>query len=100
MKAKYGDKVAILSVVLPPDNQETVAKYKSVNKITVPILCDQGQMTISYMNARPGMAHIDVPHLFLIDQQGMIRNDFSYKEDARAVFEGPGLFVEIEKLLK
>src|ERR1700741_3934798 len=41
MKAKYGDKIEVLSVVLPPDNQSTIAKYKSVNKITVPILCDQ-----------------------------------------------------------
>ena len=57
-------------------------------------------MTISYMNARPGMGHIDVPHLFIIDQTGMIRNDFSYKEDAHAIFEGPGLFSEIDKLLK
>jgi thiol-disulfide isomerase/thioredoxin len=100
VKEKYGDKVEILSVVLPPDNQSTVAKYRAVNKITVPIVCDQGQMTISYMNARPGMGHIDVPHLFLIDQAGMIRNDFSYKEDARSVFEGPGLNLEIDKLLK
>jgi len=100
VKDKYGDKVGILSVVLPPDNQETVAKYRSVNKITVPIVCDQGQMTISYMNARPGMGHIDVPHLFVIDQHGMIRNDFGYKEDDRSVFEGPGLFAEIDKLLK
>ena len=100
VKEKYGDKVNILSVVLPPDNQATVAKYRTVNKITVPIVCDQGQMTISYMNARPGMGHIDVPHLFIIDQHGMIRNDFSYKEDARAIFEGPGLNAEIDKLLK
>jgi thiol-disulfide isomerase/thioredoxin len=100
VKEKYGDKVEVLSVVLPPDNQTTIAKYKFVNKITVPIVCDQGQMTISYMNARPGMGHIDVPHLFLIDQHGMIRNDFGYKEDARAVFEGPGLYPEIDKLLK
>jgi thiol-disulfide isomerase/thioredoxin len=100
VKEKYGDRVEILSVVLPPDNQSTVAKFKAVNKITVPIVCDQGQMTISYMNARPGMGHIDVPHLFLIDRNGMIRNDFSYKEDARAVFEGPGLNLEIDKLLK
>jgi hypothetical protein len=57
-------------------------------------------MTISYMNARPGTGQIDVPHLFVIDQHGMIRNDFGYKEDARAVFEGPELFVEIDKLLK
>lgn len=100
VKEKYGDKVAILSVVLPPDNQETITKYKLVNKITVPIVCDQGQMTISYMNAKPGMGHIDVPHLFLIDKQGTIRNDFSYKEDVRPVFEGSGLFGEIDKLLK
>jgi thiol-disulfide isomerase/thioredoxin len=100
VKEKYKDKVEVLSVVLPPDNQETIAKYRTVNKITVPIVCDQGQMTISYMNARPGMGHIDVPHLFLIDQHGMIRNDFGYKEDSRAVFEGPGLFPEIDKLLK
>jgi thiol-disulfide isomerase/thioredoxin len=100
VKEKYGDKVAVLSVVLPPDNQATIAKYRSVNKITVPIVCDQGQMTISYLNARPGMGHIDVPHLFIIDPKGMIRNDFGYKEDARSVFEGPGLTVEIDKLLK
>jgi peroxiredoxin len=100
VKDKYGDKVGILSVVLPGDNSGTVAKYKAVNKITVPIVCDQGQMTISYMNARPGMGHIDVPHLFVIDQQGMIRNDFRYEESTRPVFEGPGLFSEIDKLLK
>jgi len=100
VKEKYGDKIGILSVVLPPDNQDSVAKYRSVNKITVPIVCDQGQMTISYMNAKPGMGHIDVPHLFVIDQRGMIRNDFSYSADDRSVFEGPGLFAEIDKLLK
>ena len=33
-------------------------------------------------------------------QRGMIRNDFSYSNDDRSVFEGPGLFAEIEKLLK
>lgn len=101
VKDKYGDKLAILSVVLPPDNQVTIAKYKSVNKITVPIVCDMGQMTISYLKARPGMAHIDVPHLFVIDRQGMIRNDFTYDEkDTRSIFEGSGLFAEIDKLLK
>jgi peroxiredoxin len=101
VKSKYGDKVAILSVVVPPDNPSTVAKYKAVNKITTPIVFDMGQMTISYMNARPGMVHFDVPHLFVIDPQGMIRNDFGYDEQkTRSIFEGPGLFSEIDKLLK
>ena len=101
VKSRYGDKVAILEVVLPPDNQGTVAKYRSTNKVTVPIVCDMGQMTASYFNANPStMSHIDVPHLFVIDKQGMIRNDFSYEDKTRSVFEGPGLFPEIDKLLK
>jgi len=100
VKEKYGDSVGILSVVLPPDNQDTIAKYRSVHKVTIPIVCDMGQMTISYLNARPGMSHIDVPHLFLIDRQGMIRNDFAYEEKTRPIFEGSGLFAEIDKLLK
>jgi thiol-disulfide isomerase/thioredoxin len=100
VKDKYGDKVQILSVVLPPDNQETITKYRTVNKITVPIICDMGQMTISYLNARPGMRHVDVPHLFVIDKVGIIRNDYSYTDQDRAIFEGPGLYAEIDKLLK
>ena len=100
VKERYGDKVAVLSVVLPPDNQETVSKYIARNKITVPIVCDMGQMTISYLNAKPTQAHMDVPHLFIVDQTGIIRNDFEYDEKDHSVFEGPGLFAEIDRLLK
>jgi hypothetical protein len=58
-------------------------------------------MTASYFNATPStMSQISVPHLFLIDKQGMIRNDFAYEESTLAVFEGAGLFTEIDKLLK
>jgi peroxiredoxin len=101
VKARYGDKVAILEVVLPPDNQDTVAKFILTNDITVPVVCDMGQMTASYFKASPAtMQHIDVPHLFLIDQRGIIRNDFGYDETTRKVFEGAGLFTEIDRLLK
>ena len=100
VKEKYGDRVQVLSVVLPPDNQATVAKFRAVNKITVPIICDMGQMTISYLNAHPGMSKVDVPHLFIIDKAGIIRNDFSYTDQDKTVFEGPGLYPEIDKLLK
>jgi peroxiredoxin len=100
VKEKYGDKVGILSVVLPPETASTVANYISKNRVTIPIVFDQGQMTVSYFNARPDQAHIDVPHLFVIDKNGMIRADYSYNEGDRAVFEGPGLFPVIDKLLK
>jgi peroxiredoxin len=101
VKARYGDKVAILEVVLPPDNQATISKFVATNNITIPVVCDMGQMTASYFKATPStMTQIAVPHLFLIDKQGMIRNDFAYEESTQAVFEGAGLFAEIDKLLK
>lgn len=100
VKSKYGDKVGILSVVLPPETPENVLKYIETHKITIPIVFDQGQMTISYFKATPQQAHVDVPHLFIIDKNGMIRNDFSYSEQDKGIFEGPRLFQEIDKLLK
>ena len=100
VKDKYKGQVQILSVVLPPDNQQTVSAFVRQHKVTVPIVCDMGQMTISYLNAKPGQAHLDVPHLFLIDKQGMIRNDWTYTDKDKLIFEGPGLMGEIDKLLK
>jgi len=100
VKGKYGDKVQVLSVVLPPDTADTVAKFIKTNNVTVPVLYDMGQMTISYFNAKPGQGQINVPHVFLIDKQGTIRNDFQYDEKSKSAFEGPGLFAEIDKLLK
>ena len=100
IKDKYKGQVQILSVVLPPDNQQTVAAFVRQHKVTVPVVCDMGQMTISYLNAKPGQAHLDVPHLFLIDKQGMIRNDWTYTDKDKPIFEGPSLMGEIDKLLK
>src|SRR5579859_6900611 len=71
VKTRYGNKVAILEVVLPPDNQATISKFIQTNNVTVPVVCDMGQMTASYFNATPAtMSKIAVPHLFLIDKQG------------------------------
>src|SRR5260370_6967004 len=75
IKEKYGDKVGILSVVIPPDTPENVLEYIKKNKVTVPIVYDMGQMTISYFNAKPTQPHIEVPHLFIIAKNGMIRNN-------------------------
>jgi alkyl hydroperoxide reductase subunit AhpC len=69
--------------------------------VTIPVVCDMGQMTASYFKATPAtMQKISVPHLFVIDQRGTIRNDFAYEESTRNIFEGMGLFTEIDRLLK
>src|ERR1700686_4644730 len=44
IKGRYGAKVGILSIVVPPENMTTVAKYISENKVTTPILFDSSQV--------------------------------------------------------
>ena len=99
LKAKYGGRVMILSVVLPPDTTATVAEFIRLTKTTVPILFDMGQMAASYFNATPKHAHFDVPHVFLIDKQGIIQRDFIYTEATKGAFEVEALSREIDRLL-
>ncbi|MCC6859360.1 MAG: TlpA family protein disulfide reductase [Bryobacterales bacterium] len=97
---RYKGRVQVLSIVIPPDNQTTVAKYIAEKKITNPILFDCGQVTASYLKATPQNSRIEVPHLFIIDEQGMIRNDYGYSEATRQIFEGKALFAELDRMLK
>lgn len=99
VKAKYGDKVGILSIVNPPDNQQTVASYVSGHHVSTPIVFDCGQVVASYVKATPQNPSVSVPHLFLIDPRGTIRNDWGYDLLNRGIFEGDGLFAEIDRLL-
>ncbi len=97
--AKYGDKVAVLEIVNPPDNQGSVARFTAEHSISTPMLFDCGQVAVSYLKATPQNPKVNVPHLFLIDGQGMIRNDFAYGFDTKNIFEGDGLDAEIDRLL-
>jgi peroxiredoxin len=98
VKKKYGNQVAILQVVLPPDTTETVAKYIAENSITVPVVFDQGQMAASYFEATPSKPTFDTPHLFVIDPKGMIVRDFGHADED--FVEGPGLMRELDALIK
>jgi len=99
VKAKYGNKVAILTIVNPPDNQASVARYIAQTGTTVPVLFDCGQVAASYFKATPQNPEIHVPHVFLVDAEGMIRSDFGYTPATREIFEGTAIFAEIERLL-
>lgn len=96
IQQKYAGKVVILGVVNGPhDGAEKVAAYVSGHQIAYPILFDSGQMEFSYV--RKGS--VDNPCVFLIDGNGIIRNDWSYSPFTRDVFEGTGLTREIDRLL-
>jgi peroxiredoxin len=98
-KAKYKDKIEILSVVTMPDTAQNVQKYIADHKITSPILFDSGQVMASYLKITPQNPSVSFPHVFFLDGKGMIRNDYGYDKESAPVFEGTALFLEIEKLL-
>ena len=98
--AKYRGKVAALSIVIPPDNMTTINQYIADHKLTVPILYDCSQVSTSYFKATPQNPHFAVPHIFIIDAQGMIVNDYEHSESTKGIFEGRALFAELDRMLK
>jgi thiol-disulfide isomerase/thioredoxin len=94
--AKYGDRVAIIAVVTPTQDTTTMVRdYIAGHKITYPIAFDMGQMQYSYI-LKPS---IDLPHVYVIDPNGFIRGDYGYSVTTRDIFEGKGLFTELDHIL-
>jgi peroxiredoxin len=94
IKTKYAGKLAVLSVVLPPDNMTSVSRYVAENKVTVPILFDSSQVAASYFKATPTNASVDMPHLFAIDPAGQIVRDWG-----QAFAESSQLVKDIDTLI-
>jgi peroxiredoxin len=99
-KAKYPGKVEVLSIVLPPDSIENVRKFAKEHKSTMPFLFDSGQMTASYLKITPQNPNVVFPQVFLIDQNGMIKQNFKYSNETESIFSGKALFLELDKLVK
>jgi peroxiredoxin len=100
VNAKYAGRVAILTVVNPPDTVDTVRGFIGLYKITTPVLFDCGQMSASYMMASPERPQVQVPHLFVIDARGMIVDDYGYSAETKEIFEGQALFPILDRLLR
>ena len=93
---KYGDRIAILSIVNPPDDQPKVSAFVATHKVTWPILFDCGQVAYSYLRT----PSFDIPHVYLIDANGGIREDFGYNDTTKEIVEGKGIFSHLDALLK
>ena len=98
VKAKFGDKLAIISVVTAPDSFQTTDKFAAEHKVTWPVVFDMGQMIASYLKVTPQRPQVHFPHLFVIDGNGTIRNDFDEVEGQTLTVER--ISAEVEKLLK
>ena len=94
LKARLGAKVAILSILLPPDNTATAAIYVKETKTTLPILFDSGQTGMWYFKVTPEHPQFDSPHLFVINPQGMLVRDWNQLDIERG-----GYMPKLEALL-
>ncbi|MBI4907028.1 MAG: TlpA family protein disulfide reductase [Acidobacteria bacterium] len=99
VKAKYGAKVQVLSVAILPDTFQAVQAYIKDNAISSPILFDSGQMAASYLKLSPQNPTVRFPHIFVIDQEGWIRNDFDSADANSNKVTAKTLSAEIDKLL-
>ena len=100
VKAKYGDRVQVLSVVVIPDTIENVKAYIKDNNISSPILFDCGQMTASYLKITPQNPTVKFPHLFFIDTEGNIRHDMDSADAGAGKVTVKTIAVELDKLLQ
>lgn len=94
VEQKYGDKIGILSITTLPDNYQKGDQYARDHHLTWPILFDSGQVMMSYLKVTPASPTVHFPHLFIIDKNGTIRDDY---EGAVAI---PQISADIDKLLK
>jgi peroxiredoxin len=92
---KYGDKIAVLAIVVPPDTLDKANGFIAGHKIAYPILFDMGQVCMSYVRT----PKLEFPRLYIIDRNGMIYADDEYSVLLSDVFEGDGLNPVIDRLL-
>lgn len=100
VKAKYGDKIQVLTIVPANgvDNTTTVTKYIAENKATSPFLFDCGQMSATYLQITPQNPTIHLPRLVVVDKSGMIRRDMA--ETTQGGLTAESISVTIDPLLK
>ncbi len=97
VKAKYGDKIGIISILTLPDDFQKGDRFAVAHKITWPMVFDSGQVIASYLKVTPENPQVHFPHLFVIDGNGTIRNDFDGTEDK--ILTDEVLSAEVDKLI-
>jgi peroxiredoxin len=70
-------------------------QFAKGHKLTYPMLFDQGQAAASYVRS----PSVDLPTVYLIDANGMIRNSWMNGVLTKDIFEGNGLAREVDKLM-
>jgi peroxiredoxin len=96
---KYRPKLAAVSIVTRPDTLDTMTAYIKQHNITIPVLYDCFQVTASYLKLGPANSRVVFPHVFIVDPEGTIINDWVYEPANEAIFDGGGFVKEIDQLM-
>jgi peroxiredoxin len=96
IRKKYADKVEMISIVTSPDGFMDADAFAAKHGIDWPIVFDSGQVIASYLEVTPANPQVHFPHLFVVDGNGMIRNDYEGTDDQSLTVDG--LSAVIDKL--
>lgn len=92
VSAKFKGRAAVIGVAAYPDTAETVAAFIQNYKAGYPILLDPAhKAALDYLKPPPPNYGFSIPHLFLVDQSGYIRDDFTQHPSNADLFTADGL---------
>ena len=92
VSARFKGRVAVVGIATHPDNAETVAQFVQTYKVGYPILLDTGhRAAMDYLKPSPPNFGFSIPHIFLVDQAGFIRDDFVQNASNTELFTPEGL---------
>ncbi|HZS51727.1 MAG TPA: TlpA disulfide reductase family protein [Bryobacterales bacterium] len=84
-------RVAVVGISTFPDTAETVAEFVKTYKISYPVLVDPtNKAAIDYLKPDPNHG-FSIPHVFVVDQSGYIRDDFVQNPSNAELFTPEGL---------
>lgn len=88
---RFKGKVAVVGIATFPATAQTVAAFVQTYKVSYPVLIDPtNKATLDYLKPPPDRG-FSIPHLFVVDQAGYIRDDFIQNPSNAEFFQPEGL---------
>ena len=89
---RFKGRVAVVGIATFPDSASTVAEFIQTYKTSYPILLDPSRTAaMNYLKPPPPNFSFSIPHVFLVDPAGYIRDDFVQNPSNGDLFTSEGL---------
>lgn len=88
---RFKGKVGVVAIATHPDNVRTITEFAKTYKASFPILVDpKNTAAMDYLKPGPPNYGFSIPHLFVIDASGFIRDDFTQNASNAQFFTPEG----------